>query len=208
MPEDPDGDALATAVDVLLAHREGVLEFGDEHIDVRFVCCNESGRIIMAAPIGASEVAEGVLHVPGEQNGALHLLLSLAPAPESAATDRWRIYHGAPNQPRWVMGEIESAKHGPWVFQGEELTHPNILIHDEPSLLRDLNADRARLAALCRAAGTPVEDPVAVGVHQHGIHVRARYGVVHLAFPQIATDAAHARRIIAHMLEKGRPASP
>jgi hypothetical protein len=102
-----------------------------------------------------------------------------------------------------MMGEIETARHGAWVFQGEDLTQPNILIHDEPALLRELNGDRARLGALCRAAGSPVEDPVAIGVHQHGVHVRARYGVIHIAFPHVATDAAHARRIIQHMLEKG-----
>ena len=203
MPEDPNTDALASAIDALLAHREGVLTYGDEHTGVRFVCCNESGRIVMAVPVEATEHAQAVLHIPRESDDALQLLLTLTEAPESAATDRWRIFHGAPDRPRWIMGEIESARHGAWVFQGEDLTQPNILIHDEPALVRELNKDRPRLVALCRAAGSPVEDPMAIGVHQHGVHVRAKYGVIHLPFPHVATDAAHARRIIQHMLEKG-----
>jgi len=200
---DPEGDALASAIGALHASREGVLAFDDEHIAVRFVTCAETGRIVIAVPVAAAESSHGVVHIPREGDDALQLLLNFTPVQDCAATDRWRIFHGDPDHPRWILGDIESARYGPWVFEGEELTQPNILIHAEPALVRELNADPARLVALCRSTGLDVEAPRAVGVHHHGIHVRVRYGVVHIPFPQNATDADHARRIIRHMLERG-----
>ncbi len=201
-PGDPDGDALRAAIDALHASREGVLGYGERHARIRFVTCNESGRIVMCVPEAASEVHDAVLHVPDESDGSLQLLLIVWPAEESIATDRWQVFHGAPDLPCWVTAELESARLGAWVFEGEQLTQPNILIHDEPALVRELNADRVRLRAICAIGGTPVDDPTAVGVHHHGLHVRARFGVVHVPFPQDATDAGHARRILRHMADR------
>lgn len=201
-PEDPDADALTSAIDALHASREGVLIYGDRHTKVRFVTCNESGRIVMAAPEAAGEVPEALLCVPDESADALQLLMAIVPIEECTATDRWCVFHGPQDHPRWVMGQIESARKGPWVFEGEDLTQPNILIHDEAALVRELNADREALRAICAAAGHAVESPTAVGVHQRGLHIRVKYGVVAIRFPHPATDAAHARRILAHMRER------
>ena len=201
-PEDPDGDALAHAIDALHASRDGVLVFDEQHVKVRFVTSNESGRIVMSAPEAVLEIVDAVLHVPEDSAEGLQLLLTLSALGECAATDRWRVFHGKPDRAVWVQGDIESSRMGPWVFEGEALTQPNILIHDEPALVRELNADRDGLRAICLAGGHTVDAPVAVGVHHHGVHIRVQFGVVYVPFPQPATDADHARRILRHMRER------
>lgn len=207
-PEDPDADAQHEAVRALHASREGVLIVRESYLPVRFVTCNESGRIVANVPEEVIDASDAVLFVPDEAPSALQLMLALGAAEESAVTDRWRAFHGTPEHPRWVAASIESARRGPWVFDGEDLACPNVLIHDEPRLLRALNADPDALRTLCRAEGVVVESPVAVGVDQHGVHVRARHGVVFVGFPQRITDAEHASKVLTHMRERaaGDPA--
>jgi hypothetical protein len=100
--------------------------------------------------------------------------------------------------------DIESVKCVGFVVDGADLNTINTLHADETALCRELNADPARLAAMClRETRTSVADPVAVGVDPFGIAVRARFGVVRVEFAAEAMDAAAARREIEALASKG-----
>ncbi len=205
-PSDPmreaeaEADALESAYRFLMANREGVLNFDDNFVPVKFVTDSSTGRLVMPVPVATFFVHQHVLFVPEEADDAMQIIVSPEQIDECAATDRWLAFHEEPEHVRWAMCWLESVKLSPWVFDGEALTRPNTLAKDEPALVRELNADTAALAALCRAAtGTEVLSPLCVGVDQSGMHVRARFGVLRIHFPHSANDADHARRMIARL---------
>lgn len=194
--------ALELARSALVADCEGELRFADQSVKIKFVLDNETGRLVTSLPVAALLAAEHVLFVPQETDDALQLMLSPEEIEEGPATDRFQAYHGQPEHVRWASCWIDSARHGPWVFDGEALMQPNPLASDEPSLVKLLNQDDAKLAALVqRHAGIVVPSPVCVGVDPRGLHVRARFGVVRVPFGEPVADAAGARRAIESMLE-------
>ena len=208
-PDDPmreaaaERDALETAYRFLMANREGVLCFDDNHIPVKFVTDNSTGRLVMSVPVAVFFTLEHILFVPAETDDAMQILLSPEQIEECPATDRWLAFHKESEHVRWATCWIESVKHSPWVFDGEALTRPNALAGSEPALVKELNADRAGLAGLCkRATGAEVEEPLCVGVDQDGVYVRARFGVLRVPFPHTANDPEHARRMIRQLREQ------
>jgi hypothetical protein len=187
------------------AHREGTLIADDLPSRLRFVSDPTTGRLVFPVP-GATFAAENpVLFVPDETpdgSGELQLMLSVRELdPAHAACDRWKVYHGEPRLSRWASCAIEGAK-----FEGELVGHermhePNALAAAEPRLCKRLNADHAALAAAClRATGVEIHGPVAVGVDSGGIDVRARFGIVRLAFPVEAPAPEAAEAAIGALL--------
>ncbi|MBL8746446.1 MAG: hypothetical protein JNK58_08845 [Phycisphaerae bacterium] len=200
-PHDPDTQALEHALAVFTANLEGQLRFDEHFIHLKYVFDPRDGRLIASVPVAVLHAADLVLDIPEENDDALQLLVTAEEAPESIATDRWLAYHGHPEHVRWAAFWIDSARHGPWVFDGDALTFPNLLAADEPVLCKKLNADPARLAALCqRFAGVPIPKPVCVGVDPRGLHVRASFGVVRVRFDSPATTATAAIQSIDAML--------
>jgi len=195
-----EADALESAYRFLMANRDGVLNFDDNYVPVKFVTDNSTGRLVLAAPVATFFVHQHVLFVPDEADDAMQMIVSPEQIDECPATDRWQAFHGEPEHVRWAMCWVDSVKLDPWVFDGDALTRPNALATSEPGLIKELNADKAALAALCKAAsGAVVEQPVCVGIDQGGMHVRARFGVIRVHFPHSANDAEHARRMIAQL---------
>lgn len=195
-----DASALAHALDVFTAGCEGRLLFDDAAIDLKYVFDPASGRVLAAAPVAIFFSAQLILSVPEETDDALQLLLSPEEVGESVLTDRWQAYHGAPEHVRWALFWVDSARHGPWVFDGDAFALPNPLAPAEVALCRMLNEDKARLTALCqRFAGVVVPQPVCVGVDPRGVHVRARFGVVRLRFDDVQSEEAGAREAIEAM---------
>jgi hypothetical protein len=211
MASDPGGDpmneeaaargALEHALDVLRSTREAVLAFEENFIPIKTTMERSTGRLVASAPVATFFAAEHVVFVPEEAEDALQLLVSPEEIEEGAETDRWTAYHGEPEHVRWAVMWIDSAKHGPWVFDGEAMTIPSALAPAEAGLVRGLNARRAELHALCRRLhGVDPEDPVCVGVDPHGIDVRARFGVLRAPFAQAADGPEHAERLIEKLL--------
>ncbi len=194
--------ALEHALDVLHATREAVLAFEDNFIPVKTTIDRETGRLIAAVPVATFFAPEHVLFVPDESEDALQLLVTPEQVEESAATDRWMAYHGDPEHVRWAMMWIDSGKHGPWVFDGEALTLPNTLAPAEPALVKAVNERGPQpLRRLCRRLhGVDAEHPLCVGVDQHGIDVRARFGVLRAPFAQPANDPDHAVKLLDKLL--------
>ena len=193
--------ALDHAQDVFRASTEGVLRFGEHSIPFKFVHDPLDGRLVASAPVAALLAADLVLSAPEETDDALQILLSPEEVDESAATDRWLVYHGDPPHVRWGSFWIDGVRHGPWVFDGDAIALPNPLHALEPALCKRLNADQSGLAALCqRFAGMVVPAPVCVGVDPRGLHVRARFGVVRVRFEEPIESPDHAPGLLDDML--------
>lgn len=201
--ESPEADAQALehARSVFNANPEGRLLFDEHAITIKYIVDPKDGRLVASVPVAVFSAADLVLNVPEETADALQLLVSAEECDECTATDRWLAYHGEPEHVRWATFWIDSARHGPWVFDGDALTLPNPLIAHETALCKLLNTDKAKLAKVCqRFAGVPVPDPVCVGVDPRGLHIRARFGVVRVEFDSIKNDETTAKTAIEAML--------
>lgn len=202
-------EALDHAKRVLAAYREGDLTIDDQHTRIRFVNEHATGRLIASVPSATFFGSHLLLSIPDETEDALHLLLSAEEVDESRVTDRWLAFHlsqsgysesateeGAeqgreyPDHTKWAALWIDSAKHGPWVFDGDALMLPNPLADLEPAACKQLNQNKPLLAKLCSkhtGADNPMPnddaEPTCVGVDPAGIYARLSHGVVHIPFP-------------------------
>lgn len=177
--------ALIDAKRYLASYREGVLAFDGQQIPVKFVSDHADGRLVMSAPAAVFFAHEHVLWVPEETLDSMQLLVSAEEVGESGATDRWQAYHGDPEHVRWAACWIDSVRLGGWVFDGDAMSGPNPLAGVESSVVREVNADREGLRRMCEAKlGMAVESPLCVGLVPEGLHVRARFGVVLVAFDE------------------------
>ncbi|MEM1165690.1 MAG: hypothetical protein AAGI30_05300 [Planctomycetota bacterium] len=196
-------EALEHGVRYLLASYHGILHLNgpDNSAEVRFIRAPEDGRLIMACPVASFFAEEIVLFVPDEADDAMKLLLSGEQIEESALTDRCQAYHGDPEHVRWGAFWIDSAKHGPWVFDGDAMMTPNPFAGEETTLLRELNADRAALGDLARREHTvDAAEGVAVGLDPLGLDIRLRFGPTRIAFAERAPSLARAGEMIRAML--------
>lgn len=200
--EHAEQEALEHARDTLTTARDGVLHVGDNIVPIKFVTDPANGRLIASVPVATFFAPELIIFVPEETDEALQLLVSAEEEEESALTDRYLAYHGEPEHVRWAGLVIDSARHGPWVFDGDAMMHPNPVASGEAALCKKLNGDKASLAKLCERYGvTDVAEPLCVGVDESGLHVKARYGIVCVRFPRPAKDAVDAGALIDEMLK-------
>lgn len=187
----------------LLACYDGILHIDgpDSTAPVKFIRDPADGRIIMACPVATFFAEEIVLFTPDEADDAMKLLLSAEQIEECHLTDRVLAYHGEPEHVRWGAFWIDSAKHGPWVFDGDAMMIPSALADAERELLKELNADTPRLSALVqRAREVEVASPVALGIDQLGLDIRARFGPMRIAFEHECPDNDAARTEIERIL--------
>lgn len=198
-PENPA--AAREALSLLRRYRAGSLVASDAATPIRFVLDPGSGRLLVPVPREVEDADQFVLFLPDESDTALQLLLFPAKeVPGEAIIDRWRIYHltqpsieSGEYDPVWRLFVVDTARLKNAVIDGEFLTLPNPLASVEPAICKTLNADKSRLARLCRAeAGFAVESPVCVGIDPEGLHIRTRLGVERVPFeaPLKTPDAA------------------
>jgi hypothetical protein len=188
--EATEQEALEHAKSVLSACREGVLAMDEQRTNVRYVTENATGRLIASVPAATFFASQHALFVPEEADDALQLLLSVEEIDESAETDRWLAFHLGdaehPEHTRWAAMWIDSAKHGPWVFDGDALMIPNPAAELEPRVCKRVNADRALLERVteARTGAGQTAGALCVGVDPGGLYVRLRHGVVRVRFPE------------------------
>ncbi len=179
-------DPLATvesAYRFLRGHTRGELLFDERVKRVRYVIAT-AGRL--AAPVSHAmlDAFDTVLFVPANADGAMEIqvtLSSLDPhGPEGGLTDRWRIYHGDPEEGSWALIDIDAARYAGSVIDGVTLVRPNPLAATESGLCRHINQNRSDdLRPVCRHfAAADVENPILVGVDPLGFDVRRRFDVV------------------------------
>jgi hypothetical protein len=180
----------------LRAHTTGDLQF-EEHVrPIKFVLSPE-GRLAAPVMVAMLQAPETVLFVPQAIDGALELLVTLYEfdehSPEGAIADRWCIHHGEPPDVRWAYLDIDAAKQGGSVIDGEVLMRPNPLIADESQVCKAMNSSPDVLRLLClHHAHLEIESPRMVGLDPLGIDVRGRFDVVRvqLTDPIENADAA------------------
>lgn len=173
---------------------------------LKFIIDGRDGTLVMPADRTFFEADELVLWVPEERFESLQLLV--APAPQGddldEARDRYLAYHGEARSAHWARCTVESARQVGEVWSGDSVARPNLIRAAEPRLCRTLNADRARLAELVETmCGVRPAEPLAVGVDEDGIDVRAALGIIRVELPRRARDEGDADAMIRGLLEPG-----
>lgn len=197
MPDDP----VTRALRHLRGHTTADLRF-DEHLrPVRYVVDGQ-GHLVFPAMVAMLTAVETVLFVPDCAEHALEMLVTLEPldehGPDGGLTDRWRIYHGSPDDVRWARASIDSARFEGSVIDGDVMMRVNPLAGDEAVLCREMNAAGPEpWRDVCReVAGIDAERPLVVGIDPGGIDLRRRFDVVRLELPEPAPTADAARRAV------------
>lgn len=193
----------------LRSHSAGDLRFDEHFRPIRYVIASD-GRL--AAPVMESmlQSVDTVLFIPECVEDSLEVQVTLERFDEHSRdgqiADRWRIYHGEPQDVRWAWLDIDGARHGRMVYDCEALVRPNEMAADEARICRHMNEDHADdLRALClHFAKVEVESPVMVGIDPLGIDVRGRFEVYRVAATEPMSSAEEARRILIEMTEQAR----
>lgn len=182
-PHPPSTPSPLTPEDVRLQLREnttGVLRH-DELVDAVQYVLDREGHPVLPVNAHHLDAVDTGLSIPDEFDDALELQVTLLEiSAEGPEADRWRIYHGNPEHPRFARCVIEAAKFLGEVFDGDALVGSHALQDAEPGLCKTINSEhRDDLRPLCRAfAKVDIEKPLLVGVDPHGFDVRATFGIV------------------------------
>ncbi len=202
--------AIEHAYRFLREHTTGELRFDELFQRVRYVLTPD-GRPAAPASHAMLDSQDTVLFVPENAEGAMELQVTLSrldpDGADGAITDRWRIYHGEPDEGYWAAMDIDAARYDKWVVDGEGLMRPNPLAADEARLCRRINEEtREELGRVCRrVTGADVERPLLVGVDPLGFDIRRRFDVLRLPAPQPMTDPDDVERTLARMICDSRP---
>jgi hypothetical protein len=153
------------------------------------------------------DAVDTVLFVPQFAEGAMELqvtLMAIDPeGVEAASVDRWRIYHGEPQDARWARLDLDAARHDQMVIDGEALSRPNPLRSDEARLCREINQNqRDELRRVCqRCAGADVEEPILVGIDANGFDVRRRFDVIRVRSTEPMRGGEDVQRVFRQMAD-------
>ncbi len=196
----------------VLTHLAGMLvcEAGAE--PARLVVAEAGGSVTMPMHRDLDEAGQWSFAAPQEMDPAIELSLEpldgsggALPEPSEIEADRWLAYHGStPPRCRLVslaVSFVRFADEDGRTRVAEGVLTPNPLRSAVPGLCKFLNGDTARLADACaRLTGVRPESPVAVGIDEWGVHVRAAFDVLRLGFDEPAMDEAAARERIGEVL--------
>ncbi len=187
----------------LRSYTTGDLRFDENRRPLRYVI-GPGGRLVAPVMYAMLDAVDAVLFVPEYQEGAMEVQVTLSlldpVGPQGDLTDRWRIYHGEPQDVHWAVLDIDAVRYHEWVIDGAVLVRPNPLAAEEAGLCRRLNEDRDTLRLVCRrAADTRVENPTLVGVDPLGFDVRRRFDVIRLPAPRAMEKAGDVERVFEEM---------
>ena len=198
-------DVVDAAYAFLRGHTRGDLQFEDHARPIKFVI-GPDGRVAASVMFAMLEAVDTVLFVPREGDLAMEMGVTLLRLDErggdGALTDRWRIYHGDPQDIHWAFLEIDAARYEGSVIDGPALVRANPLADDESRLCRMINQEhRQDLEPLCRrVADVEIENPVMVGIDPLGIDVRGPFDVVRVPSTEPMPTAADAERVLEGMM--------
>lgn len=194
------------AILYLHQHLAGEFRF-DEHVRPMKVVVGPSGDLVAPVMVAMIEAADTVLFLPEDSEHALQVQVTVVPfkesGPEGALADRWRIYHGEPEDLSWAHLSIDAARYDGHVIDGEALMCPNAIAAEEARLCTFLNGLGAdTIHRICqRDLGVEIEQPVVVGVDQFGFDVRGRFSVFRVPSPRPMNTAAEAEATLRAILE-------
>lgn len=190
-------EAVDRTLEFLHANLKGFIRFDGDRVAIKVIVAPDGSIVapVMESMLLAVDVS---LELPDDGEDGLQVMVTLErldpEGPLAGLCDRWRAYHGEPEDVRWARMVPDAAKHLQWFVDGEALLEANPLAKDEAGLLKALNTQpRSFLKALCTTGKAPSEHPVAVGVDPGGIDVRRAHDVVRLPFPLRFDTAAKVR---------------
>lgn len=202
-----DRDILNQALVFLRGHSRGDFRF-EEHIRPMKYVVAPDGRLVAPAMVAMLQAVDTVLFVPEYADDAMELMVTLSAlderGPDGALTDRWRIYHGEPEDVRWAFMHIDAAKFRSLVIDGDALTTANTLAADEPRICKRMNAQHVSdLRRMCaHFANFTLEKPVMVGIDPLGLDVRAAFDVVRIPALEPMKSTADIDRVLAEMMKQ------
>jgi len=192
----------------LRSHHQGELQF-DEHVRQLKIVIAPDGRIIAPVMVAMLEAADTVLFLPHPDEHSLQAHVTLEKFDERGESgglaDRWRIYHGEPQDVNWAILHIDAAKFRNAVIDGDALRQPNPLTSDEARLCRETNdKHRDGLRDLIhRKAGLNIEHPTMVGIDPMGLDVRGPFDIIRIAFDQPIRDPSQVDAVLHALLVGG-----
>ena len=201
MDSDPAVDA---ALGFLRGYARADLRF-DEHVQpIKYVISPDNGRIVAPAMVAMLRALDTVLLVPEDREGAMELMVTLQEFderpgnPHGRLADRWRIYHGEPQDVRWAIMTIDAARFDGLFVDAEAFAQANPLAADEAQLCREVNRMHVdALRRLCtERGGMQIDKPVLVGADARGLDVRSAFDIVRVRFDKPASTIDEVRRII------------
>ena len=200
---DPD---VESAIRFLRGHTKADLEF-DEHLrPIRYVV-GPDGRMIAPVMVAMLEAIDGTIFIPASERAEFEAQVTMQKLDErspgaGALADRWRIYHGEPQDIHWAELVIEAARFENHVIDGEALRQPNPLAADEAAICKAWNKSRtADLRSIASRVGTiEIEKPILVGIDSFGIDVRARFDVYRIPVLEPMRTSADATRALESMV--------
>jgi len=207
-----DDPMVKQSLAFLRGHTTGDLRF-DEHLrPIKYVTGN-SGRL--AAPVMAAmlETVDTALYIPEyREENMMEAQVTLERFNEEQCggelADRWRIYHGEPEDIYWAFLNVDAVRYAEHVIDGEALIMENPLAADEPRICKHMNAEHTDdLRLLCHHfSHIELEQPRMVGIDPTGIDVRGRFDVVRVKAIEPFNSAEHARETLKTMVETAREA--
>lgn len=196
----------------ILANLAGILVCDAGAEPVRLVVAEAGGSVTLPMHPDLEEAGHWSFAAPRELDPVVEISVEhlesgtqLLAEPDGVEADRWLAYHGStPPMCRLVSLAIVFARYADEDGRtrvAEDVLTPNPLRSHVPALCKLLNADKALLADACaRVAGVRPQSPVAVGVDEWGVHVRAAFDVLRLGFEEPAMDEAAVRSMIGGVL--------
>jgi hypothetical protein len=198
---DPHVDA---ALAFLRGHTKADLQF-DEHMRPLKYVVAPDGRLISPVMVAMINAVDTVLFIPSNEDGAMEVMVTLEQFDErtgegGGAADRWRIYHGEPEDVRWAFMSIDSARFEGVVVDGMALQQSNSLATDQSRLCKMMNESPEALRQMClHFSKFTLEKPVMVGIDPQGFDVRARFEVVRVQATAPMNSPEKARLILKEM---------
>jgi len=193
-------EAVDRTLEFLHANPKGFIRFDGDRVAIKVIVAPDGSIVapVMESMLLAVDVS---LELPDDGEDSLQVMVTLErldpEGPLAGLCDRWRAYHGDPEDVRWAHMQIDASRFRQWFVDGEALMVANPLAKDEASLLKALNAQpRAFLKAFCTACKVDCKDPVAVGVDPGGVDIRRAHDTARLPFPLRFEQAAQVRSFI------------
>lgn len=176
---------IRTPLAYMHGHLSGLFRFDENILPMKVVIEND-GRLLAPMMVAMLTAGDTVLFLPDEEEPSMHLMVTLEEfeesGPDGELADRWRIYHGEPDDLRWALMHVDAARLDGVFYDGDALLMPNQLGSVEASICRWANETivEGLRAACLQQHEIELNDPRLVGVDSLGFDVRGRFGLVRL----------------------------
>jgi hypothetical protein len=201
---DPNDSTLLRATHILRSAWTATLLYDEAPFETKCMIDPKTGAFVVAIVDEALDANDITLASPRDSFDArVRIAVDLSSEVTEEQRDRFTAYHLPATTPLLATARYEYAK----LDSGEVITPDqcdltNPLVSVMGSLCKALNSDRDRLSRLCvKLSSVEHDSPLAVGVDDTGIDIRAEFGLVRLKLPTPINDPESALHAIISLLE-------